>query len=221
MSCPLCRQRRPRRPCPALGQEICPVCCGTKRIVEIACTPDCVYLSAAEKHPAAAVRRRQEHDIGLLMAAIGRLSEPQLQLFFVLQTFISRFAPQGGLMRAVDADVAEAAGAVAATLETAERGVVYEHQCASAAAEELRRSLRVFLSEVGRGGGARFDREVAVVLRGIERGASHQTAGFEDGDASYLALVRRVLQERPGARPEGPAGTAPAAPVEPRIVITD
>jgi hypothetical protein len=61
---------------------------------------------------------------------------------------------------------------------------------------------------------------VAIVLRGIERGAGHQTPGFEDGDASYLALVRRVLQERPGVRPE-PATSPAETPAEPRIVITD
>lgn len=193
------------------------MCCGTKRLVEIACPADCAYLGAAEKHPAAAVKRRQERDISVLMSALGRLSQGQLQLFFVLQAFITRFAPQGTLARLVDADVAEAAGALAATLETAERGVVYEHQCASVVAEELRRALRVFLSEVGKGGGSRFDREVAVVLRGIERGAGHQVEGLGDGDSPYLALVRRVLQEWPGSDPDAPPA---AGKDEPRIVIT-
>jgi hypothetical protein len=218
MTCPLCGQRKSRRACPALGQQICAVCCGTKRLVEINCPADCPYLSAAEKHPAAVVKRRQERDIGLLMSALGRLSQGQLQLFFVVQAFITRFAPQGTLARVVDADVAEAAGALAATLETAERGVVYEHQCSSVVAEELRRALRVFLSEAaGRGGGSRFDREVAVVLRGIERGASHQVDGLGEGDSPYLSLVRRVLQERPGSAAE--SSPAPGND-EPRIVIT-
>lgn len=217
MTCPLCGQRKSRRACPALGQQICAVCCGTKRLVEIACPADCAYLGAAEKHPAAAVRRRQEQDIGLLMSALGRLSQGQLQLYFVVQAFILRFVPEGTLARLVDADVAEAAGALASTLETAERGVVYEHRCASAVAEELRRALRGFFSEVGKGSGSRFDREVAVVLRGIERGASHQIDGLGDGDSPYLALVRRVLHERPGSDP----GTAPSGSTdEPRIVIT-
>ena len=45
MRCPLCQSRPPRRACPALGREICPVCCGTKRQVEIRCPESCVYLS--------------------------------------------------------------------------------------------------------------------------------------------------------------------------------
>ncbi len=218
MHCPLCRQRKPRRACPALGHQICAVCCGTKRLVEINCPADCVYLEAAERHPAAAVKRRQEHDLGVLMSTVGRLSQPQLQLFFVLQSFVTRFTLEGGLLRLVDADVAQAVGALASTLETAERGVVYEHQSASAIAEELRRALRGFLSEIGKGGGSRFEREAAVVLRGIERGARHEAPGLAEGESSYLALVGRVLRERPGARPDSPPSSP--GPDEPRIVIT-
>lgn len=216
MTCPVCRQRKPRRACPALGQQICTVCCGTKRLVEINCPSDCVYLEAAERHPAAVVKRRQEHDIGLLMTALGRLSHGQLQLFFVLQAFVTRFTPSG-LVKLVDADVAEAASALASTLETAESGVVYEHLCASPVAEELRRALRGFLADVGKGGGSRFEREAAAVLRGVERGARHDVPGLQGGESTYLALVRRVLQERPGARPDEPPA---AGPDEPRIVIT-
>lgn len=219
MSCPLCRQRKPRRACPALGQQICAVCCGTKRLVEIQCPSDCPYLEAAERHPAAAVKRQQEHDLGILMSTLGRLSQGQLQLFFLLQSVVIRFKPEGGLLRLVDADVAEAAAALASTFETAERGVVYEHRSASPLAEELRQALGGFLAEIGKGGGSRFEREAALILRGIERGARHEAQGLEAGDASYLGLVGRVLRERPGARPDRPATPPPSD--EPRIVITD
>lgn len=218
MSCPLCNQRKPRRACPALGQSICPVCCGTKRLVEIQCPPDCVYLEAADKHPAAVVKRRQEHDLGLLMATLGQVSQGQLQLFFLLQSFVSRFTPEGGLARLNDADVAEAAGAVASTLETAERGLVYEHQSPSPLAEELRRALRDFLSELGKGGGARFERAAAEVLRGIERGARHDVPGLGDGETAYLTLVSRLLREKPGARSDAPDSPDPPPPSG--IVIT-
>lgn len=227
MVCPLCSQasstgartgagRKARRACPALGQQICTICCGTKRLAEIACPADCVYLEAAERHPAAVARRRHEHDILQLMSAAGPLSEAQLQILFVLETFITRFIPSGGLMRLADADVAAAAGAIATSLEAGERGVVYEERCEAAIAEELRRALRGFLDEVGRGAGVRFDREVAGVLRAIERGARHQGDDPGPGDSTYLELVRRVLRERPGAGQAAPAAT----PDEPRIIIT-
>jgi hypothetical protein len=196
MVCPLCRQRKAKRACPAVGQDICAVCCGTKRVVEISCPATCVYLEHAHRHPAAAVKRQQEADLTVLMAALGRVSEPQLQLFFLMHSTMLRFKPEG-FSHLTDADVAEAVGALAASFETAGRGVLYEHQSASVVAESLRRELKTLLEQVGRGGGSRFEREAAQVLRGIERGARHETLGAGAGPSDYLSLVARVLQERP------------------------
>jgi hypothetical protein len=58
--------------------------------------------------------------------------------------------------------------------------------------------LKTFLAKLADdGGGARLEREVAVVLRGIERGARHEVPGIGDGPVDYLTLVSRILQERP------------------------
>jgi hypothetical protein len=196
MSCPLCRARKAKRTCPAVGQQICTVCCGTKRLVEIACPPTCIYLTTAQRHPAAMVKRQQEADVTVLLAALGRLSEPQLQIFFVIHAFISRFTLEGRQL--TDADVAEAAGALATSFETANRGVLYEAQATSPAGEALRRELKGHLAQLaGEAGGSRFEREVSVVLRGIERGASHRTPAIGDGPVDYLTLVARILHERP------------------------
>jgi hypothetical protein len=197
MSCPLCRQRKAKRACPAVGQEICAVCCGTKRVVELACPATCVYLEHAHRHPAAVVKRQQQADLGVLITALGRVTEPQLQLFFLLQTTILRFKPEG-FHRLTDSDVADAVNALASTLETSERGVLYEHQAGSVVANALRRELQAILEQIARGGGgSRFDREAAIVLRGIERGARHETLGPGAGAVDYLSAVARVLQERP------------------------
>jgi hypothetical protein len=192
-----------------VGQDICPVCCGTKRIVEISCPATCVYLEHAHRHPAAIVKRQQESDLTVLMAALGRVAEHQLQLFFLIQATILRFTPDG-FSHITDADVADAAGALAATLETAERGVLYEHQAGSIVADALRRELNTVLEQVGKGGGSRFEREAAQVLRGIERGARHETLEPGAGPLDYLSLVARVLQERPPTA-EAPTLIVPGA----------
>jgi len=47
--CPLCGTRRARRRCPALDKQICAVCCGTKRLVQISCPSDCTWLLSARE----------------------------------------------------------------------------------------------------------------------------------------------------------------------------
>jgi hypothetical protein len=202
MTCPQCGQRRGKRACPALGQTICPVCCATKRLVEIRCPTDCSYLVASKAHPSATVKRRQEGDLRTLLDGMGQLSEPQLQLFFLIQSYFLRPVP--GAPRPMDAEVADAAGAVAATLETASRGVIFEHQASTAGGRRMAADLLGVLREAGRGGGSRFERESAEVLRGIER-AARPSPLAEPGQRTYLDLVTRVLrQAAPGEAPVDP-----------------
>lgn len=198
MTCPLCRSRKAKRSCPGVGHEICAVCCGTKRLVEIACPPSCIYLTTAQRHPAAAIKRQQEQDLAVLLAAIGQVSEPQLQMFFVIHTFLARFKPEGRSV--TDADVADAAAALATSYESAAKGVLYEQHLPSPAADAIRRELAAFLTKLASDAGvagSRFERDLAVVLRGIARGARHEAPGIGSGPVDYLALVARILQERP------------------------
>lgn len=200
MSCPLCHVRKERRACPALRQTICPVCCGTKRLTEIQCPEDCVYLASAREHPAAVVKRQQEHDIGILLPTLEGLTERQHQLFFLFQSLIARHTPEG-FTRLLDDDVAEAAAAVASTCETAARGVIYEHTPASLPAQRLATEMKAMLAEMREKGAKVFDREAAIVLRAIEKGA-RETRKVEPGETSYLTLMARLLQRnRAGSEP--------------------
>lgn len=144
------------------------------------------------------------------MGTLGQLSEQQLQLFFLFQSLILGHTPQG-LVRLIDSDVALATGALAASLETASRGLVYEEATSSVLAEGLRRKLKSLIDEITTSGGSRAEREIAVVLRGIERGAKHDVAAVGDTPTSYLALVGRILQPYPraSAQPATPLIIAP------------
>src|SRR5262245_44040843 len=200
MSCPLCHTRKPRRACPALHQTICPLCCGPKRPTELQCPEDCVYLTSAREHPAAVVKRQQEHDVAILLPTLQGLTERQHQVFFLFQSLIARHTPEG-FSRLVDDDVAEAAAAVAATLETAARGVIYDHAPQSRPAQRLASDMKAMLADMEKQGVRVYDREVAIVLRAIEKGA-RETRKIEPGDASYLTLMARLLQRnRTGAQP--------------------
>ncbi len=191
MTCPSCGQRKGRRDCPALRASICTICCGTKRLVEIQCPETCSYLVSAREHPAAVVKKQQETDVAVLLPTINHLTERQYQLFFLIHSVIARHKPEG-FSRLVDEDVAEAAAAVAATVETAGRGVLYEHRPASLLAQRLSREITAMLEEVRGHGTKIYDGELAIALRAIERGA-RETRKQSGEDTAYLALVARLL----------------------------
>jgi hypothetical protein len=212
MVCPLCQRRKARRDCPALGRPICSVCCGTKRLVEINCPDTCVHLSAARANPPAVVRRQNEADLTLLLPTIEKLTERQHQLFFLFQSVIARHRPDG-FSRLVDADVAEAAGAVAATLETAAKGLIYEHPAHSAVAQKLAGELTAVVEEIRKDGATVYDGEVAITLRAIEQGA--RTIGGNAQGQDYLNLVGRLLQVNRAAEAQAGSSGQPGSIIIP------
>lgn len=214
MACPQCSQRKGRRSCPALGQTICAVCCGTKRLVEINCPPDCVHLATAREHPAAVVKRQQERDVATLLPTLRDLTERQHQLFFLFHSVIARHSPEG-FTRLNDDDVADAAAALASTLETAARGVIYEHTAQSPIAQRLANDMKAMLEEIRQKGGKVYDREAAIALRAIEQGARDARKAAGGDAATYLTLMGRLLQVNQAAPKSGLGGQAsrPASPI--------
>ena len=202
MTCPSCGRRKGRRDCPALRASICTICCGTKRLVEIECPETCVHLTAAREHPAAVVKKQQERDVATLLPSISHLTERQHQLFFLLHSVVARHKPDT-FSRVLDEDVAQASAAVAATLETAVKGVLYEHTPASLVAQRLAKDITAMLAEVKSHGTKIYDGEVAIALRAIERGAREAHRQQAD-DTAYLSLVGRLLHVRNQPAPEEP-----------------
>jgi hypothetical protein len=196
--CPLCGNRRARRGCPAVGQQICAVCCGTKRLVEINCPSDCVWLASAREHPPAAAVRQQQRDRSLLMPLMLDFTERQAELFFLVASFIVRYEPPE-LHPLFDEDVAEGVGALGSTFETASRGVIYEHRAASLPAERLSAALKPALAEMGRGFGSAFERDAAAVLRRLATLAGNVRALEPDNRRGLLELLRRVVTAFPAA----------------------
>jgi hypothetical protein len=168
------------------------VCCGTKRLTEIRCPSDCVYLASAREHPPAVVQRQQQRDYTLLVPTLQALSEPQTRLYFLTASVISRLQPDG-LHRLLDEDVAAAAAALAATYETAQRGVIYEHRPDSPSAQRLAAELKVVYAEVGANGGTRFERDAAATLRAVEQGVRASAKAAPSSPTAFLDLLKRFV----------------------------
>ena len=210
-ACPLCNRRRGRRSCPALGESICAACCGTKRRTQIACPPDCAYLESATAHPPAVVQRRRERDAGFLAALLHGLTEPQQRLTVLLLEYLASERPDApGL---VDADVEQAALALAQTHETASRGIVYDHPAATASAQRLAGELRQVIEAASGADSHLSDDATAGVLRRIEAGAreARRALGEDQDERAWLALLRRVLTTSRAGGDAGPDADADAA----------
>ena len=147
-TCPLCSTRKAKRACPGVHREICAVCCGTKRLTEIACPPDCPYLATARVHPPAVVMRQQDRDMGFVLPRISDLTEMQYRLFLTCKPWCCN-TPKATIPSPHDADVADAAATVAATLETAGKGIIYEHQAQSLPAQRLASEIGRSVAELG------------------------------------------------------------------------
>lgn len=217
--CLLCGTRKAKRGCPALGRDICPVCCATKRHVEISCPPDCGYLSSSRAHPAAVVQRRQERDMRFLVPRIAELTETQYRLLMLAQALVVQHA-RSASPAPIDTDVAEGIASVAATLETAGKGIIYEHRAtaipAQRIADEISAAIRDLVTRAG-ADGARLERDAAKALRALERTARDAQKDLPDAarpEASWLVFAARIM-ESAASLPPASAQDTPA----PKLVI--
>jgi hypothetical protein len=164
-------------------------------------------LSSARAHPAAATQRRRERDYRFLLPLIQDLSEQQYRLLLAFQAIILEHAASA-LPAPHDSDVGDAAGTLASTVETAGKGIIYEHQTASVPAQRIAAELRELLAGIERDApAAARERDVATALRRIEQGARDAAAAFpEDGATAYLGLLSRMMGDMGPRTAEGPAG---------------
>ena len=205
--------------CPALSREICPVCCGTKRETEVRCPDTCGYLSSSRAHPPAQVRRQQSDDLEALAPGLTGLSEPRQQLYLFTLTLIERFRGDG-LDAAIDADVLSGLESLAASYDTATRGLIYEQQASTAPARRLAAGIRGVFDELGRDRPSGFAADAAEVLRRLADRASRVSAGA-GGQRVFLDLASRVARRfgGPDAGPADPGGPAVQPPAGSGLIL--
>ena len=146
MSCPICEKRKAERFCPAKGEKICAVCCGTEREITIDCPPDCSYLLAAHRYEDGH-QRSLPGDTPLLDEKIPRdIVYTHQQLMAALAFSIAKFCAVQPT--AVDADVLAAIQALAQTYKTLSSGIIYEKPPDAPLPRELYAAMVALISEV-------------------------------------------------------------------------
>jgi hypothetical protein len=146
VSCPICEKRKAARFCPAKGEKICAVCCGTEREVTIDCPSDCAYLIAAHRYEDEH-RRSLPADTPLLHEKIPQdIVYTHQQLMAALAFSIAKFC--AAQPSATDADVLTAIQALAETYKTLSSGIIYEKPPGAPLPRELYAAMTAFISEI-------------------------------------------------------------------------
>ena len=146
--CPICGKRKANRFCPAKGEKICAVCCGTEREVTIDCPVDCSYLIAAHRYEDEH-QREIPADTPLLDVNVpSDLIHTHQQLMTALAFSIVKFCISHPA--ATDPDVLAALQALAETFKTLTRGIYYEKQPDGLTSRELYAALTAFITELER-----------------------------------------------------------------------
>jgi hypothetical protein len=179
-------------------------------MVEINCPADCGYLAIARSHPPAVVQRQQDMDRATLVPLMQDLSERQARLFLILCAATAQHRGQL-LQTVIDQDIVDAAGALASTLETAARGIVYEHQPTSAPAARLVAELRALVTEMAKNAGAAIERDAAIALRRIEQ-AAQTMVSLRGNTNEFQQMLGRLLAPPQGERVDKSTASPGAAP---------
>ncbi len=158
-----------------------------------------------------------------LIPRLSDLTETQYRLFLLAQAIVVRHA-RAALPAPNDADIADAVASVAATLETAGKGIIYEHRAASIPAQriagEVSSAIGDLVKRVG-ADGARLERDAAKALRA----SGALGAGGASGDARCHAPGGLVVDARGedygwhGGRPGAWSSGVGCSEAGPKLVI--
>ncbi len=121
MKCAICEERQPRRHCPGIRGEICPICCGEQRENTIACPLDCTYLREAR------LREKPNYPANIPFSEVrisDRFVDEHKSAFMVAVSAVIRTTQE--IAEAVDNDYREAFDALLRTLKTGESGLIYD-----------------------------------------------------------------------------------------------
>jgi hypothetical protein len=135
LSCPLCHQRKPKRFCPAEGEKICAICCGTYREVTIDCPSDCPHLISARRYEQEHRQPLSPDDLPYPGTRIsGDLIEQYQPAIVMMGQAILEAARE---TKATDEDALAALTAMAETYRTLQSGIYYEHAPEGSVARDL------------------------------------------------------------------------------------
>ena len=204
MSCPICKHRKVKRFCPARGENICSVCCGTEREVTIDCPADCPHLVASRKYD----EGRRQVDWSKVPFADVRIpfefAQSHTPLLMALITSIGEYVRDH--RQVVDTDAIAALQALTETYRTLSSGLYYEkppdylyrRELYSALKEALEKYKQMETQRLGLA--TTRDGEIRDALTFLTQLGATRENGRPKGRA-FLDLIRAQLGPETSAKP--------------------
>ncbi len=204
--CKICGKRRARRACPAVGGDICTICCGSEREVSLSCPLACEWLQEAHRHEkpiAITADQLANVDVDVTEEFIRTHEELLLFCIYSLVEAAMRTA------NAIDADVLAALEALIQTHRTLESGLVYETRADNSIAASVQRSFAASLADYQK---LRAEREQLTAYRNAEILAilvflhrlGQQNLNGRPRGRMYLDLLRHMVPD-PGVEERAPS----------------
>lgn len=204
--CKICGKRRARRACPAVGGDICTICCGSEREVSLSCPLDCEWLQEAHRHEkpvTVAGNQFANPDVDVTEEFLRTHEELLLFCIYSLVEAAMRTP------NSVDADALAALEALIQTHRTLESGLVYETRAENSIAASVQRSFAASLADYQK---LRAEREqlssyrnaeILAILVFLHRLGQQNQNGRPRG-RMYLDLLRHMVPE-PGVEERAPS----------------
>ncbi len=194
MKCILCGKRKGKRFCPAKDTSICAQCCGEKRVVEIDCPSDCVFLSTGHSYQSIkkyTSQLRQEED-PVRRRKLYETGQQFGPLFGELERTIIGYAAD--LRTLTDQHILEAVSLLKKTYRTEQKGVIYEHDSTNPLVQALSRDLRNSLEKIRAGKDDHLPSlkttDLLDCLEVVEHDIDYHLEG-ESERGSYLEFIKR------------------------------
>ncbi len=185
MKCIVCNQKKAKRFCPAKSGQICPQCCGEKRILELDCPDDCQYLESGRRH-------EMELHARYYASTDPNRQQRNHRILSQFDDFISRLEYLLGDERLgsrdfTDQDAATALDLVLDTLRTEQKGVLYERTSSDVRVDVVRRRITELVQSQRSPQGAAQTPGMLV--------QNSETEGIKLSDAvECLETIREVIQ---------------------------
>ena len=201
MKCFLCNERKAKRYCPAKHRNICAVCCGEKRGIEINCPDDCRYFINGQNYQQKKITNLRIKKDGIVAyQKKAELYKKDPQLFAKIEFALVDAYNQNN--RLLNEDVVSALQIVLKTLKSESKGLLYKHKSEDMVINDLADILENEVNElknkedINSAAATNFAKEVIDDFLSEAKFYNDQNTD----KSSYLIHLARFHKDRPGGR---------------------